>query len=156
MSDTQPQPSVQAPSPAKASGSPEPFRVLENELVISNQGEDFAFRIPTPLDTVRMGLVMRQLRKEVDPDGDSSAEGIDPWTGVFMQVIALFLVSLIRTSATWVHKAGKDGKPTIGWREWEQDKTARLFQIWADYQAGMSRFHERGTSSGEPEAPAGG
>lgn len=134
-----------------------PFKILENEIEVINQGETFLFRIPNSRDEGRFGANLKKLRREVDPEGIGFGEesGWDDSSDMHMRSAAWFMTALIKTSADWVYSPGPDGKPAIDWGKWPARQADRVVQIVIAFLQAVNRFRGPLDSAGSAGEPAG-
>lgn len=123
-------------------------KLLKSTIVVTNNGEEFEFVIPTVRHEIRISSMIPRIRRIADPEsaGDSM-DGLDPSGYFYIRAIATFITCLKNTSATWVHSPGPDGKPILSWDSWPPDVTERVLEIALAFQEEVSRFHGRGTST---------
>ena len=135
----------------------EAFKILDRTITVDNDGESFEFTIPSSVHELRIGASVRKIRREIDPESSGPGEefGWDMMAQLHVKAIAMFVVLLERTSATWVYGPGPDGKPMIDWRNWPADSVERVLEISLALDSAVQRFRARRNKPKVPGAPPG-
>ena len=97
--------------------------VLKDTLNVEYKGETYVFRIPGYVDEIKLGMHARNIRRELDPEGGGSPEGLDNFTNVLVRGASVFEVLLQSATARWPFSEDKDKKPVVDFRKWPNDKT---------------------------------
>lgn len=126
--------------------------VLDNSVTITVDGKDFQFRVPSPLDTARIGMVSASIRRRLDPDGVGSEEALDPSTALVIRGMAMMEVLLEKSSATWAFSEVKDAKGVtkiaVDAGKFPPAATALLPAIYMEAQDAIARFLNPGAGDG--------
>lgn len=126
-------------------------RLLQTTILVTNEGEDFEFTIPTCLHEVRISSMIPRLRRLADPDSvGESLEGLDPAGYFYLRSLATFIACLKSTSAKWIYAPGVDGKPVVKWEQWPAEVTGRVLEIALAFQEEVSRFHSGRAAEEQP------
>lgn len=143
MADTQaPQTAAPAPAPEQDDGPATTARLLQDTVVVDDQGEQFTFGVPTVKDEMKVGSMLPRLRRLADPESAGEPlSTLDEFTMFRLRAVALFLTCLRSTTAKWVYSADVTGKPTIDWEKWPEDATPRVMNIAMAFVQEVSTFH---------------
>jgi len=114
--------------------------LFKDEITVHHDGKSYTFRIPSPRDMARAGILARNLRMEDDPDSGGSADGLDPLTDNLYFAMAYFKACYLRGDNNWVHTPNEDGVPVIEPKAWEPDAPVlTVFELFTDE---LTRFRE--------------
>lgn len=139
--------------------------ILKPTLTINAGGEDFIFRVPSPLDKAKQGAREAAIRRTIDPTGAGWADGYDLDTFYLIRGMSVLELFLEKSDAKWVFTevpASKDG-PAGGVRVditmFPPGKEEVITEVGREFQPALDRFHGRGIEPGRPtvsETVAGG
>ena len=89
--------------------------ILENTIKITAEGEEFVFRVPSPKDYARIGIVAGAMRRNYDPQFIGSEYSVDQFTSELIRAMAIMVVCLEKSTAKWAFtpEKGKDGKESL-------------------------------------------
>jgi len=118
--------------------------LFKTEIEISDQfeGQDmtYVFRIPTPMEMAKIGIVARNLRKSDDPDGNGSDEGLDDLSATYYYAFANFIVLYVRGDNNWVMTPDEGGNPECNPGNWGMD--VPFLRIFEKFIQELERFRE--------------
>ena len=118
--------------------------LFQTEIEVSDEFEGrnmtYVFRIPTPMEMARIGLVARNLRKSEDPDGDGSDAGLDDLSATYYYAFANFIVLYVRGDNNWVMTPDEGGTPECNPKNWGMD--APFLQVFEKFIQELERFRE--------------
>jgi hypothetical protein len=132
--------------------------VLKPTISIKAQGDEFVFRVPSPLDKARQGAREASIRKMLDPTGQGWADGYDLDTFYLIRGMAVLELFLDQSSAKWVwteSKADKDakaGRVYVAIDEFPAGKEDVITEVGREFQLALDRFHGRGAAAGQRPA----
>ncbi len=95
--------------------------VLQNQLTVKHENDEFVFKIPSIKDRLTIAAKAAKLRQESDPEGNAIALGYDPSAVVLSDRLATFIILLKETSASWVFTPNESGKKEINIGNWADD-----------------------------------
>lgn len=126
--------------------------ILQNTVKITVEGEEFEFRVPSPLDVAKVGMRAAAIRRNADPDGIGFEDGLDIDTLLVVRAMATMDVLLERSSAKWALSEIKDtqGNVKVGAdsNKFPAHVTPMLPVIYQEVQEAIKRFLGRGTGNG--------
>lgn len=128
--------------------------VLDNSVTVKLNGEDFVFRVPSPLDMARIGMEAAAIRRTLDPQNIGNEDCVDWQTAQLIRSLAIMKVLLEKSSAAWAFSEVTDAK---GSKTVSVDitklppKAYKTLQVLGDeaLQA-IDRFLEGGTGDEQP------
>ena len=118
------------------------YKILAKTIEVTNRDESFEFLIPSSLHELKIGAMVRRIRRDVDPmvGGPGEEYGWDPIVQMHTKAIAIFLVCLQKTSAQWVYTQDSKGHPYIDWQNWPPEHVERILEIALAFENGVARF----------------
>jgi hypothetical protein len=139
--------------------------ILKPTVSVKAQGQEFIFRVPSPLEKARLGAREASIRKLLDPTGQGWADGYDLDTFYLIRGMAVLELFLDKSDAKWVFteapasKDGPAGRVYVDINAFPPGKEDVISEVGREFQPALDRFHGRGVGSTEPapaEAVAGG
>ena len=122
---------------------------LKNEIVISYNNEQYAFKIPTMWNLLEVGKKSAEIRRELDPTNTANL-GSDPSMLMFTEQLARFITLLNSTDAKWVYSV-VDRKPVVDYRNWSAD--VPILEVMNQFDTELDKFREARASVGQPITP---
>lgn len=127
--------------------------ILDNTVTVTVGGDTFEFRLPSPLDMAKIGMVASSIRREADPAGLGYEEGLDWQTAVLIRAMATMVVLLERSSAKWAFSEVRDAKGvatvSVDHKKFPPKASLVLPEIYDKLQEEVSRFLSGGTANGD-------
>lgn len=132
-------------------------KLLKQTIEIRHNGETYEFRIPSFMDEIKLGLQARRIRRQLDPEGDGSADGLDFATSMLVRSAAVFELLLQSATAKWPYSTGEHGEPVVDITKWPDDKMEEATAIGLAFETDLTRFRQnrapdRGTAGAEAMA----
>lgn len=144
----------QATSPTPETfNADEPFGAetdLIKKIIIITDNLDkneYAFRLPTIADEVKIGTRMRQLRRKIDPNDDGVGV-LDADTTAYLRAMAYFEILLDSSSAAWPYSQLSDGKRIVDSLAFPPDKANQALYIAGTLFNQVQRFRFGGAPPG--------
>lgn len=110
--------------------------------------EEFVFRVPTPLDRVRMGVREAGIRRTFDPSGQGWAAGLDDEVFFLVKGMAILEVLLERSNVQWPFSEVKPerGEPDlrVDITKFPAGKDSVIVEVGRRFQEALERFHREG------------
>lgn len=110
--------------------------------------ESFVFRVPTPLDRVRMGVREAGIRRMFDPTGQGWANGLDDETFFIIRGMSVLETLLDQSSATWPFTEIKpdkgDPELRVDIAKFPPGKEQTIGEVGRQFQDALDRFHRAG------------
>lgn len=127
--------------------------ILKPTFTLKAGGNEFVFRVPTPLDKVRQGSREAAIRRFVDPAGGGWPDGLDPETFYMIRGMTVLELFLEKTDARWVYSESKDGAKgavIVDITALPPGKEDVIAEVGRGFQAGLDKFHGRGIEHPAP------
>jgi len=122
--------------------------ILTNTIKVTVEKEDFEFRVPSPKDYARMGVVAGAIRRSYDPQGVGSEYSVDDFTATVVRAMAIMAVCLEKSTAKWAFSEVKDRngdvKVIVDPEAFPPQATKIIVQIPFKFDEEVSRFLEGG------------
>ena len=122
---------------------------IRDEITVEHDYRDakttYIFRIPSPMQQAKIGIVARNLRMQDDPETVGSSDGLDSYTYELYYAAATFKTMYIRGDNSWVMSPNEAGQPECIPDNWPAD--APLVDVFEKYMQEVERFRE-----GKPSA----
>ena len=116
-------------------------------------GNSYEFAIPSFVDEIKLGMCERDIRREVDPTNNGSADGLDNSTAFFVASAAIFRVLLRKASVEWPYSKDAKGGPVVDYTKWPKDKVGEALEVAATFQTELVRFRSGRVADGQsPDA----
>jgi hypothetical protein len=128
-----------------------PDPVLQETLKVKVKDIEYEFRIPSLADEIRLGMHERKIRRELDPDGDGSAEGLDNASSWMVRSAAVMEVLLVGASNQWPYSKGDQGEPVVNFRKWAKERVGEAAAVGLAFQAALDKFRGIGASDRKPD-----
>lgn len=128
--------------------------ILKPTFTLKAGGNEFVFRVPTPLDKVRQGAREAAIRRFVDPTGGGWPDGLDVETFYTIRGMAVLELFLDKTDARWVYSEAKDaakGAVLVDIATLPPGKEDVIAEVGRGFQAGLDKFHGRGAEHTDPD-----
>ena len=123
------------------------------ELTVTHEHEgskfSYTFKVPSPMDQARVGIVARNLRREDDPESGGSDQGLDDLTALLYYASATFVVLYKRGDNDWVMTPSEGGTPECDPRAWGPD--APVLEVFDAFTQELERFREERNSAQRPD-----
>jgi hypothetical protein len=116
--------------------------ILKDSIVVSHDGHEYEFKIPSVRDRTKIYAVAAKLRKDADPDGMGLAYSYNFMDTAYMESIAQFLVLIKTSSAPWVYTTDKTGKPILDIDKWPSD--VPIVEVMEKFADELTKFREGG------------
>ncbi len=121
----------------------------ENTITVDYEGSKFTFKIPSIMESARIGVRAKMMRKEVAPESDGSEDGLDIETIYIFKALSTFEILLKKTDAPWVFTPGEDGKPKIDVNKFEDKHLVSLIDVYLEYSTALRNFRTGGVQPAE-------
>ncbi len=124
--------------------------ILKDTLEVKVNGHSYEFKIPSFADEIKVGMVAKSIRRELDDTGGTgSPEGLDYGTFLMIQTAAQMQILLRKADVEWPWSPGPNGQPVVDYRKWPLDKVDEASNIGFAFQSELSRFRNGGV---QPES----
>jgi hypothetical protein len=120
--------------------------VLQKQLTVQYNGDDFVFKIPSMQDNLNILARANELRRDSTSDGNAISLGFDPAATTLTNQIATFRELLVSTSAKWVYTAGPKG-PEMNLNNWPSD--VPITEVVDKFNQELDTFRKEGNRSSE-------
>jgi len=125
--------------------------ILDNSVTVKVGDDDFRFRVPSPMDMARIGMVAASIRREMDPAGLGYEDGLDWQTAVLVRSMATMTVLLEQSSAKWPFNEVRDarGNASVGvdYKKFPPTASTLLPEIYDKLQDEVARFLNGGVAN---------
>lgn len=127
--------------------------ILDNFVTVKVGEDTFEFRLPSPLDMAKIGMVATAIRRESDPSGLGYEDGLDFNSAILIRAMATMVVLLERSSAKWPFSEVRDAKgaATVGvdYKKFPPKSALILPEIYDKLQEEVTRFLDGGVANGD-------
>jgi hypothetical protein len=114
--------------------------ILKDTIVVSHEGLEYEFHIPSVSDRVKIYARAAKIRKDADPDGMGLAYGYNFLDTAYIDNLAQFLVLIKTSSAPWVFTPDATGKPVLNPDKWPSD--APIVEVIEKFTEELEKFRE--------------
>jgi hypothetical protein len=124
---------------------------LQTEIIVTSEidGGEYHLRIPSAMDQAKFGFAMRKMRQRLDPDGNPSAEGLDPYTHRLVEGMATFEL-FMKAAPEWVYKEkpGPESLPVVDATAFKDDsKLDVVIEVSGKFWTEVARFRQERTAA---------
>ena len=125
--------------------------LLQDTLEVHVDGETYIFAIPGVADEIKLGLIERDIRRQMEldlfgPTGAVTGEPTgDRGTDFVVRVAAQFRL-LLRRGPAWPYSNGVNGEPVVDFTKWPNNKVDTAFRVGMEFQNQLARFRSGGTA----------
>lgn len=124
--------------------------VLQTTIEVSHKGTTYVFRIPSYADELKIGILARNIRRDLDPDTGGAAEGLDGSTLFYIRTAAVFQALLNTCSDTWPFSEDAEQKPVVDYKKWPSGKVEEALAVGMLFETALQRFRGGGTPDQNP------
>lgn len=128
-----------------------PDAVLQDTLKVKTKDIEYEFRIPSLADEIKLSMHERRIRRELDPDGNGSPDGLDQNAFLLVRSAAIFEVLLASCTHQWPYSKGEKGEPVVDFRKWPKDKVTEAAAAGMLFLSELDRFRGGGAANGQPD-----
>lgn len=116
--------------------------------------EEFVFRVPTPMERVRLGVREAAIRRSFDPSSSADASALDAETYFMIKGMAVLEGLLEKSSQRWpfteVKNAKGDPELVVDITKFPVGKDDVIGRVGLQFDAALDRFHRDGSGDGQP------
>lgn len=127
--------------------------VLTDKLTVTVGGEQYVFKIPSPMEQIEIGVKAAALRRRHDFTGGGWEEGLDQASFMLVRGIVVLQVLLRQSSAKWPYSESRDDKGAVTVSvdpdKFPPNVTPTIIQVYQGFSEALARFFTGGAESGD-------
>lgn len=129
--------------------------ILKDTIDVTPNTITYTFGVPSLSDEIKLGIIERNIRRDLDPTTGGDPSGLDGTTYTLVQTAAVFQYLLRGCTDKWPYSTDANGKPTVDYTKWDKQRIGEAIQAYIAYRDAVNRFRETGVlnGNGKSEVP---